>query len=176
MNGTKGWRASGLTGGFLATVVLVLAVAAPWFEKTDPTGSETYTPWPWGDPNAASAPDTPFLSMQLTELMIRQEWGLLFVIAAASGALISFIAAAKRPDAERVGRAVTVNLVAAVVCLVMTVLMWASFGAGGGDETTTAVMYGFVVAVPAQLAWLGAAITQTRLWSRSRQPVQTATA
>jgi hypothetical protein len=171
----KGWRAYGLIGGFLATLVVVLAVATPWFERVDSTGSETFIPWPFTDSDSASAPESPFLSAQLAELVLSQEWGLLFVIAAASGALISFIAAAKRPEADRMGRAVAVNLVGAVVCLVTTVLMWASFGTAA-DGATTALRYGFVVAVPAQFGWLGCAVAAARLWARSRRPVQEATA
>jgi hypothetical protein len=172
----KGWRAYGLTGGFLATIVVVLAVATPWFERFDADGSQNFTPWPFTEPDSPSVPDNPFLSAQLAGLVLSQEWGLIFVIAAASGALIAFIAAAKRPTEDRMGRAVAVNLIAAAVSLVMTALMWASFGVGGAADSTTALRYGFVVAAPAQLAWLGCAVAFARIWSRSRRPLQTATA
>jgi len=172
----KGWRAYGMIGGFLATTVVVLAAGAPWFDRVDANGSETFIPWPFTDPDSASVPDNPFLSAQIAGMVLSQEWGLLFVVAAASGALISFIAAAKRPEAERIGRAIAVNLIAALVCLVMTVLMWASFGSAGSQGATTALRYGFLLAVPAQLGWLGCAIACTRLWSRSRHAVQTTTA
>ncbi len=173
----KGWRAYGLIGGLLATGVAVLATATPWFERFEANGSETFTPWPFTDPDAASAPDNPFLSAQIAGIVLSQEWGLLFVIAAASGALIAFISAARRPTQDRMGRADAANRITAVVCLVTTALMWASFaGAGDGDSAGTVLRYGFLAAVPAQLGWLGCAIAHVRLWSRSRRMSQTVTA
>ena len=70
----KGWRAYGLIGGLLATVVVVLAVSAPWFERIDATGSETFTPWPFTDADSPSVPDNLFLSVQVAELVLSQEW------------------------------------------------------------------------------------------------------
>ncbi len=89
-------------------------------------------------------------------------------IAAAVGAVISFILAAKQPTDERVNRAVIINVAAAALSFVLVGLAWFGFAAGGGDGATTSVHIGVMLALPAQVAWLVLAIAAMRMAGRAR--------
>jgi hypothetical protein len=147
----------------------------PWFEGRTSSGrSHTYTPWPWGDPDAAAAPDWPFLSLQIAELVFRREWGLSFVIAAASGALISFISAGWRPTHPRIPRVIAVNLIAAAVAVLLVVLMALAFASGAPAGTSIAPRIGFFVGAAAVIGWLGAGIAVARIAATARAAAEAA--
>ena len=149
-------------------------MSLPWFTRADGTDVTTYTPWLWGSADAASAPDYPSTTANLIALGVSREWGLSLVIAAAVGAVISFILAAKQPTEERVNRAVIINVAAAALSFVLVGLAWFGFAAGGGDGSTTSVHIGVMLALPAQVAWLVLAIAAMRLADRARAAQRTA--
>lgn len=141
----------------------------PWFERRAASGrSQTYTPWRWGDPNAADPPEMPLLTLQFAELVFRREWGLSFVIAAASGALVSFIVAAWQPTHPRIGRAMAVNLTAAVVAVLLIVLMALALAGDGTTGGSTVPRIGLVVGGAAVIGWLGFGIAVARIAARPR--------
>jgi len=166
--GSRRWRIVVLTSALLSTLVTVLAISLPWFVRTAGADDITYTPWLWGDPDAASAPDYPSTTANLIALGVSREWGLSLVIAAAVGAVIGFILTAKRPTDDRVNRAVIINVVAAALSLVLVGLAWFAFVAEGGDGATTSVDIGVMLALPAQVAWLVLAIAAARIAGRAR--------
>ncbi len=162
------WRPVVLASALLSTFVTVLAMSLPWFVRTGGADDTTYTPWLWGDPDAASAPDYPSTTANLIALGVSREWGLSLVIAAAVGAVIGFILAAKRPTDARVNRAVIINVVAAALSVVLVGLAWFAFVADGGDGARTSADIGVMLALPAQVAWLVLAIAATRMAGQAR--------
>ena len=162
------WRPVVLASALLSTLVTVLAMSLPWFVRTGGADDTTYTPWLWGDPDAASAPDYPSTTANLIALGVSREWGLSLVIAAAVGAVIGFILTAKRPTDARVNRALIINVVAAALSIVLVGLAWFAFAADGGDGATTSVDIGVMLALPAQIAWLALAIAAMRIAGRAR--------
>jgi hypothetical protein len=110
----------------------------------------------------------PLLSLQIAELVWRREWGLSFVIAAASAALISFIAAAGRPPDRRAARATVMNVIAAAIAVILIVLMALAFAGDGPAGASTAPRLGFFVGVAAVAGWLWAGIAFARVGAAAR--------
>jgi hypothetical protein len=84
------------------------------------------------------------------------------VVAAASGALVSFIAAGWRPTHPRIRRVLSVNLTAAAVAVILVVLMVLAFAGGAPAGTSIAPRIGFFVGSAAVIGWLGTGIAVTR--------------
>jgi hypothetical protein len=147
-------------------------VSQPWFERRNPRlGSFTYTPSPWGTDDTVSQLRAPVEELKLLEIVLKQEWGFGFMIAAASGALIAFITAASRPTEQNGRRGSLAGVVISAIAVALIGVMWFAFAAGADlPDSTTHVRIGLLAGVPASLAWLALSIVVWRLGARARVP------
>jgi hypothetical protein len=166
-----GWPLYGFGSALLATFVLIVGVALPWFERVAPPKYHyfSYTYSPAINAHPSNLPDLPDVKLQLLAMVYQGQWSMLFFLLTAAGALLALILAFRRPSSEGMGRAIAGNIILASASIVMTALMWYALGSDGTPGWHTEVRLGFLLAAPAQLLWLALAILQYRTYATAKR-------
>ncbi|HWH00169.1 MAG TPA: hypothetical protein VNV66_12795 [Pilimelia sp.] len=157
------WRRACLVAALLCLVVLA-ASALPWFSQTRvfaSGGSDTDLINIWTDGPAASGRGR----TGLAQLAGTGQWGLLVMVCAGLGALLGLYARAHHPADPRLRAALRLNLGAAALGPVFVAAAWV--GAAQGERVSATPHVGYLLTVPALLAWLVLAVGAWRA-SRAR--------
>jgi hypothetical protein len=155
----KRWRRLCLGVALLGVLVLA-ASALPWFTETRvfaSGGSDTDPVNIWTEGPAVSARSR---AGGLAQLAGSGQWAMLVIVAAAVGAICGLFARGQHPGDVRLRAALRLNAIGALLAPVFAV--FALIAANSGERVSAVPNIGFLLTVPALLAWLVCAVLMWR--------------